>query len=1044
MADLGLGVTLTGRDAGTVKTLREAGKAADDAKKSVTALNTATTAQAAAHTKSAKEVTGALEKQRRETEAVAKATTAANKGAGSGSKTVAHAPYFANVAGGNATSRGGGAKQDKNGRWRDEKGKFLTGDALDAAMGKAPGTSAAEKAKGKDDGFFGSSDKSKGRRSDAGGEAQSALGGAATAFGALGAAGLLGLGMAEDAASGFELAVRKVSTIASEAEFPLGKIRDVGFSMQSAYGGTLTEQMGALYNAIGSGADKASDATELMTQSNKLAIGGITTVDKAMYGLVGTANAYGIAYADAGKVSDAFFAAVKLGGSDMSVDTLASKLSGVTPIASAMGVSLNELLASLARLTAVGVPTAEAVTGMKATIEGIIRPTADSAKEAKRLGVEFNQAALKSKGILGVLRDVQSSAKFNDESFKKLFTSTEALNAALALSANGGSAAAGMLEEMNNAAGSTDAAFLKIAGTSKFAGAMLKGSFEQALVKVGQAVITVAGPIMAFANKVLVAFNSLPPAVGEAVGGLIMFASVASLAMGAGLALAAGITAVALAGEAVFIGVGVAVVVVGALSGAFLALGAVVGSVAAIYSANLGGLGTLADGALAKVTLAYNGIKAALSGGISGGLLDELGKGGNEKVFGFVQTVVGGVNLAKRAFAGLQIGFNDTMAALSPTFDALRVAVQTFFDLFSVGAPTTGSAFQEMGTTASATGAAVGGVFATLIGWATRGITAAVNFGTAVVTGFEKIGIVGGAGVDGSADSFGAVGGHIGRFVAIGVNGALLFVRVFGSALSSLITFGANVVGVFSGLGTVIGGAISIVQGIVNGNWKMVMDGFYSIGFGAIESLLSVIGMFVSAVGGQIDTLGAAFGKDLGIVKNFEKAKTDVLSTVGQASGRGPASAAIGGGAVASTGPAKIAGLGPDGKPIASGLGSLATPGEAVARLPGLTAAQSAALTVPGIKPASAGGGSVAPGVTAGGGTAAPDFAALMKPQAPPPVNVTTTTSVILDGQKVGEAVEKYMAQSGARGFGATPSTTLGIAHGRPSTAAHAYAPRHR
>ncbi|MES2964361.1 MAG: phage tail tape measure protein, partial [Bdellovibrionota bacterium] len=270
-----------------------------------------------------------------------------------------------------------------------------------------------------------------------------------------GLGGLALLGSAVGAASDFATAIAKVQTIADEAAFPLSEIARIGHEMGAVYGGDLTTQIGALYSAIGSGAENVADATAVMHSANMLAIGGLTTTDVAMTGLMGTLNGFGLGLSKAGDVADSFFQAVKLGGSDLVVGTLTNALGRVVPTAAALGVQLDELTGSIARMTQVGIKTDEAVTGMKAILDQIIKPSSDATAEAAKLGIKFNMHAIKmAGGFQKFVETIVSNPKFNKDTLKKLFgSSSEALNAFLALSTDGGAKFGAVMQSMVNKTG---------------------------------------------------------------------------------------------------------------------------------------------------------------------------------------------------------------------------------------------------------------------------------------------------------------------------------------------------------------------------------------------------------------------------------------------------------------------------------------------------------------------------------------------------------------------------------------------------------------
>ena len=66
----------------------------------------------------------------------------------------------------------------------------------------------------------------------------------------------------------------------------------------------------------------------------------------------------------------------------------------------------------------------------------ILKPTSEAATTAKQLGLEFNTAAIKSKGFAGFLQDVIDKTGGSEVEITKLFGSVDALKALMPLISN--------------------------------------------------------------------------------------------------------------------------------------------------------------------------------------------------------------------------------------------------------------------------------------------------------------------------------------------------------------------------------------------------------------------------------------------------------------------------------------------------------------------------------------------------------------------------------------------------------------------------------
>jgi len=259
---------------------------------------------------------------------------------------------------------------------------------------------------------------------------------------------------------------------------------DVLKAAQDLKGADIGGLQTALYNAVSLGVSDYTDALAAATQAEKLAIGGKADLNDSLEFLIGTMNAYGADVDEAGRYSDAFFTIVRDGKT--TIPELASSMSDVTGIAAAGQVPIETLGAAIAAITATGTPTSQAITKIKSALEGIINPTDEAKKVAAELGIELSASALKSKGFEGVLKEIQNATGGNVETMTKLFTSTEGLQAALALGADKSGVFAKSLEDMQNKAGATEKAFNEMADNSDLAFQKMTNNLKVLLIKAGQ------------------------------------------------------------------------------------------------------------------------------------------------------------------------------------------------------------------------------------------------------------------------------------------------------------------------------------------------------------------------------------------------------------------------------------------------------------------------------------------------------------------------------------------------------------------------------
>ena len=360
--------------------------------------------------------------------------------------------------------------------------------------------------------------------------------GAAAALAGVSAA-LAAIGTAAVAASAeYETSLAKVSTIADTNAKSIGTLSSEIMALSNETGEAATGLNEALYSAISAGADTAH-ATELVGVAVKAARGGFTDTETAVDGLTSALNAYGMATTEAEGLANKFLVTQNLGKTTFG--ELASSIGQVAPTAKAAGVSIDDLLASVASLTANGIGTSEAMTGMKSALSNVIKPTSDAAKMAEQLGLDFSAAALRSKGWAAFLRDIQEKTGGNTEQMAALFGSVEALNTVLTLTSRQGMSL--MDKTLNEMAANTtalDDAYESMSDTLDVATQKLGTNVQNLGVAIGDALapaLTVLAEAVASVVAGVTEFVEQNPLVVNAMAGV----TVATATLAAGLLVCA-------------------------------------------------------------------------------------------------------------------------------------------------------------------------------------------------------------------------------------------------------------------------------------------------------------------------------------------------------------------------------------------------------------------------------------------------------------------------------------------------------------------------
>nr|BBJ03815.1 hypothetical protein YBY_16630 [Marinobacter nauticus] len=300
---------------------------------------------------------------------------------------------------------------------------------------------------------------------------------------ALAAAGVGITAFAVKLSDDFDTAFGEIATLIGQ---PADNLRDfqaqiLEYSERSS--ASLDQITSATYGAISAGVDY-QNSLELIAAAEQLAIAGKADLGDTTAALVSTMNAFGASADEAGAYADTFFTAVQLG--QTTIPELGAAIGRLAPLAAAAGLSFDEMAGAIATITAeTGTGTAEAITGIRAAITAILKPSKDASDLAKELGLEFNAAALESKGFAGILEDVAEATGGNTEVIARLFGSVEALAPVLALTGNASEKFAENLGAFQNNAGAAATASQELANTLGNLGQTLRNNVESALIGLG-------------------------------------------------------------------------------------------------------------------------------------------------------------------------------------------------------------------------------------------------------------------------------------------------------------------------------------------------------------------------------------------------------------------------------------------------------------------------------------------------------------------------------------------------------------------------------
>jgi len=261
------------------------------------------------------------------------------------------------------------------------------------------------------------------------------------------------LGGAVSKAADFGERVGNVATLGIEN---LDALKKGVFDVSQAVGTDLNQGMDALYDIISAGIPEGSAITFLgkAAIASKAGVGELSdAVD------LGTTimNAFGLTTADTGRIFDQTQIAIKLGKTNIA--EMGATVGKVAPLFKGAGVASEEMFASLAQLTAGGLSTAESVTGLRAVLNSILKPTGDAKNMAKELEIQWDSNALATKGLSAMMAELAEKTGGNIDQISALIPSVEAMPAAFSLMSNSGADLAAKLDLVKNSTNASQEAY---------------------------------------------------------------------------------------------------------------------------------------------------------------------------------------------------------------------------------------------------------------------------------------------------------------------------------------------------------------------------------------------------------------------------------------------------------------------------------------------------------------------------------------------------------------------------------------------------------
>lgn len=312
----------------------------------------------------------------------------------------------------------------------------------------------------------------------------------------------------------FEESMQKIVGLVGVHQDQVDQWKDQVKDLSSTYGIAAAELAEALYFITSAGIE-TSKAMEVLEISAMAAASGLGETHVIADLVTSVLNAYGIENISAAEATDILVAAVREGKA--SAPEFAAALGTVLPVASAMGVTFNDVAAAMAGMTRTGTDVHTAATQLNAILTSLLRPTNQQEQAAKDLGLSFRdlRRTIREEGLMAALWEIREATDGNEEAMGRLFPNVRALRGVMDLLGDNAEENIGIFERLQDPVGALAEAFASAENTLAHKWNVALESAKNALLELGDALKPVVIPLLeSFAEamqRLTEWFRNLPP-----------------------------------------------------------------------------------------------------------------------------------------------------------------------------------------------------------------------------------------------------------------------------------------------------------------------------------------------------------------------------------------------------------------------------------------------------------------------------------------------------------------------------------------------------
>ena len=347
--------------------------------------------------------------------------------------------------------------------------------------------------------------------------------------GALAGIGIgFGLREAIGGARDFQTSLQQTVALTNATADEVANFRQEILKLGPAVGKSPQELADAMF-VVSSAGLRGADALKALESAAKASVAGFGEVNDIARLVAAAMFNFGDSGLTAAKATDILIATGREG--NFVISELGGSMARVLPLASAMGVSFDEVGAAIAGLTKGGFGASESVSRLNAFLVAITRNTPEVSKRFEEIAqatgntaitLDDVQQTLRQRGLLAAMKQLSEFANDDASNLNRLLQSSEAVVPILALLGKNSLDTTRAFEALANSMGATEEAFNIVSQTSAVQMAQALATIEAAVLQLGNEALPVASrALKGLAENLDLVAIAL---VGLAAGGLTRFA----------------------------------------------------------------------------------------------------------------------------------------------------------------------------------------------------------------------------------------------------------------------------------------------------------------------------------------------------------------------------------------------------------------------------------------------------------------------------------------------------------------------------------------